>query len=71
MQHYEHLEPEQLDAFRQAGDVLKDHFPNYVIIAASTVDDGGEVILRSFNGSHSAALGMITQYKHELIKNSA
>lgn len=71
MIHDEQLEPEQIEAFEKAGDILKDHFPTFVILAQTMVDDGGEVCRHSYTGSHSTALGMIEQYRHILKSKGA
>lgn len=66
MIHDEQLEPEQIQAFEKAVDILKDHFPTFVILAQTMIDDGGEICRHSYVGSHSIALGMLEQYRHIL-----
>ena len=67
MIHDEHLEPEQIEAFKKAGEIMAEHFHTFIVIAQVRVDDGGEVVRESYSGSASAAIGLLEQYKHRLV----
>lgn len=67
MKYDEDLEPEQIEAFEKAKDILAEHFPAFVMLCETRVESGDTVCRYTCTGSHHTALGMIEQYKHILL----